>query len=76
MGEFGVIDMTAKGDSGALQEDRDRYLTAARTLAESYGMAWSFWEYSNPFCMSFILPQGAALPDKTLYGPLGLPEAQ
>lgn len=76
MGEFGVIDMTAKGNSGALQEDRDRYLTAARTLAESYGMAWSYWEYANPHGMTFILPQGPALPDKTLYGPLGLPGAQ
>lgn len=76
MGEFGVIDMTAKGDSGALQEDRDRYLTAARTLAERYGMAWSFWEYSNPFGMSFIVPEGPAMPDKTLYAPLGLPHAQ
>ncbi|HTN61621.1 MAG TPA: cellulase family glycosylhydrolase, partial [Devosia sp.] len=76
MGEFGVIEMTAKGDAGALREDRDRYLTTARTLAEAYGMAWSYWEYSNPFGMTFILPEGPAVPDKTLYQPLGLPGAQ
>ncbi|HTM76223.1 MAG TPA: cellulase family glycosylhydrolase [Devosia sp.] len=76
MGEFGVIEMTEKGDAGALRADRDRYLTAARTLAESYGMAWSYWEYSNPFGMTFILPEGPAIADKTLYQPLGLPRGQ
>ncbi len=77
MGEFGVIEMTAKGDSGALREDRDRYITAARSLAETYGMAWAFWEYANPYGMTFILPDGpAAVADETLYEPLGLIDLQ
>ncbi|MET3898851.1 endoglucanase [Devosia sp. UYZn731] len=73
MGEFGVIDMNAKGDSGALPEDRNRYITDARSLAESYGMAWAYWEYANPYGMTFIVPTGPAVPDETLLAPLGLP---
>lgn len=77
MGEFGVITMDEKGDSGALPEDRNRYLQAARELAESYGMAWAYWEYANPYGMTFIVPDGpAALPDTTLLAPLGLEPAQ
>jgi len=73
MGEFGVIEINAKGDSGALPEDRNRYLDDVRSLADSYGMAWAYWEYANPFGMTFIVPTGAAEADDTLYAPLGLP---
>lgn len=76
MGEFGVITMGDKGDSGALPEDRNRYLQAARELAESYGMAWAYWEYANPYGMTFIEPKGPTLPDAGLTAALGLPPAQ
>ena len=75
MGEFGVIEINAKGDSGALPEDRNRYLDDARSLAESYGMAWAYWEYANPYGMTFIVPTGPAVADETLLAPLGLPSA-
>jgi hypothetical protein len=73
MGEFGVIDMNAKGDSGAWPDDRNRYITDARTLAEGYGMGWAYWEYANPYGMTFIVPTGPAVADQTLLAPLGLP---
>lgn len=74
MGEFGVITMDAKGDSGATVQDRNRYLQTARQLAEGYGMAWAYWEYANPYGMTFIQPDGpSAIADPNLLAPLGLP---
>jgi hypothetical protein len=72
MGEFGVIDLAADRSIGARQEDRDRYLEAVRTLAETQGIPWAFWEYSNPWGMSLIEPVGPAEPDASLFAPLGL----
>jgi hypothetical protein len=72
MGEFGAMLMTPDGRSGAFDADRLRYIAALRTLAEKAGMAWSIWEYANPYGMTVILPHGPALPDKALLGALGL----
>lgn len=71
VGEFGVV-AQAPGRGGALPRDRARYLAAVRSFAESYGMAWSMWEYSNPHGMSLITPSGAALPDPLILEALGL----
>lgn len=72
MGEFGAILMTPDGRMGAFNQDRLRYLTAVREQAETYGMPWSIWEYSNPYGMSVIVPEGPAVPDADLLGALGL----
>jgi len=73
MGEFGVIALSANGSSGAFDADRFRYIRAVRTEAERYGMAWSVWEYSNPYGMTLIEPVGPAEPDAGLLKALGLP---
>lgn len=75
MGEFGVIALTEDGSAGAFDADRYRYLEAARVQAEKHGIAWSLWEYSNPYGMSFIVPAGQAVPDAGLVKALGLPPA-
>lgn len=72
MGEFGAILMTPDGRSGAFDADRLRYLAAVRAEAERHGIAWSIWEYSNPFGMSVIVPSGPAVPDLQLLEALGL----
>ena len=72
MGEFGAILMSADGRMGAFDADRLRYLTALRTAAEANGIPWSMWEYSNPYGMSVIVPEGPAVPDTKLLGALGL----
>jgi endoglucanase len=72
MGEFGVILRDAEGREGAFDDDRLRYLETARTLAESHGIAWSLWEYSNPHGMSFIVPEGPAVADPSLIEAMGL----
>jgi hypothetical protein len=72
MGEFGVILLSDDGKTGALDADRLRYLGAVRGNAERYGIAWSIWEYSNPFGMSVIVPRGPAVPDSGLLDALGL----
>lgn len=72
MGEFGVILISADGRMGANNPDRLRYLSAVRKEAEAFGISWSIWEYSNPYGMSVILPQGRALPDQKLLKVLGL----
>jgi hypothetical protein len=72
MGEFGAILITPDGRMGALDEDRLRYLGAVRANAERYGIPWSVWEYSNPFGMSVIVPDGPAVPDRGLMNALGL----
>ncbi len=72
MGEFGAILMSDDGRSGAFDPDRLRYLEALRKLAEGYGIAWSIWEYSNPYGMTVIVPRGPAVPDKGMLGALGL----
>ncbi|MHB1102383.1 MAG: glycoside hydrolase family 5 protein [Devosia sp.] len=75
MGEFGVIALSANGSAGAFDADRYRYIEAVRTKAEQQGIAWSVWEYSNPYGMSFIVPVGPAVPDTGLVEALGLPPA-
>ena len=57
---------------GAFDADRLRYLAAVRQAAERYGMPWSIWEYSNPYGMTVIQPEGPAVPDQELLGALGL----
>lgn len=72
MGEFGVIRMSLDGRSGAYDADRLRYLQTARRTAERNGIAWAIWEYSNPYGMTVIEPQGPAVPDEQLLQALGL----
>lgn len=72
MGEFGAMLMSRDGRSGAFDADRLRYITAVRTLAEQYHIPWSIWEYSNPYGMSLIQPEGPAVPDGALLKALGL----
>lgn len=72
MGEFGAMLMSPDGRSGAFDADRLRYLTAVRKEAERFNIPWSIWEYSNPYGMSVIEPQGPAVPDTKLLGALGL----
>ena len=76
MGEFGAILMTPDGRMGAFNPDRLRYLAAVRAEAEKYGFPWSIWEYSNPYGMSVIVPDGPAVPDTDLLAVLGLTPAQ
>ena len=76
MGEFGAILMTPDGRMGAFNQDRLRYLAAVRQEAERHGFPWSIWEYSNPYGMSVIVPEGPAVPDAELLDVLGLPPAQ
>jgi endoglucanase len=76
VGEFGVIDISLDGRRGAHDADRMRYLSAVVALAERHGMAWSFWEYANPYGMSFIHPEGPALPDLSVIDALGLQRSQ
>jgi endoglucanase len=72
MGEFGVILMSPDGRRGAPEADRSRYIAAVRGLAEQYHIPWSVWEYSNPYGMTLILPEGPAVPDEALLRALGL----
>ncbi len=72
MGEFGAMLMSPDGRSGAFDADRLRYLEAVRREAERYGIPWAVWEYSNPYGMSVILPQGPATPDRAMLEALGL----
>ena len=72
MGVFGAILMSADGRMGAFDADRLRYLTALREAAEANGVPWSIWEYSNPYGMSVIVPDGPAVPDTKLLCALGL----
>lgn len=76
MGEFGAILMTPDGRMGAFNQDRLRYLAAVRQEAEKHGFPWSIWEYSNPFGMSIIVPEGPAVPDADLLDALGLARPQ
>jgi hypothetical protein len=72
MGEFGAILMSDDGRMGAFDADRLRYIETLRKIAESYGIPWSIWEFSNPYGMSVIEPKGPALPDLKLLKALGL----
>lgn len=72
MGEFGVIRLSADGRSGAYEVDRLHYLRTVRKTAEEHGIPWSIWEYSNPYGMSVIEPNGAAVPDIDLMKAIGL----
>lgn len=72
IGEFGVIRISADGRSGAFDADRLRYLAAVRREAERFGIPWSIWEFSNPYGMSLILPEGPAVPDREMLRALGL----
>jgi hypothetical protein len=72
MGEFGVILISKDGRMGAPNPDRLRYLKALRLEAETSGIPWSIWEYSNPYGMTVIVPKGPAVPDKQLMKALGL----
>ncbi|WEZ85874.1 cellulase family glycosylhydrolase (plasmid) [Rhizobium sp. 32-5/1] len=73
MGEFGVIRMAVDKRSGAFDGDRLRYLRTVRETAEENGIAWSVWEYANPYGMTLIEPKGKASPDKDMLQALGLP---
>ena len=72
MGEFGAMLMSDDGRSGAFDADRLRYLETLRRTAESFGIPWSVWEFSNPYGMSVIEPKGPALPDLGMLKVLGL----
>lgn len=72
MGEFGAILMTDDGRMGADDADRLRYIADVRHEAEKSAIAWSVWEYSNPFGMTVIAPEGPAIPDHELLAALGL----
>jgi len=72
VGEFGAILITPDGRMGAYDADRLRYLAAVRQEVEKFDMPWSIWEYSNPFGMSVILPEGPAIPDGPMLEALGL----
>lgn len=72
MGEFGAILVSPDGRTGAYNADRLRYVRAVREAAEAAGIAWSIWEYSNPYGMSVIRPEGPAIPDTDLLAALGL----
>jgi len=72
MGEFGVIRLSGDGRMGAYDGDRRRYLRAVREAAERHHIPWAIWEYSNPYGMSVILPEGPAVPDNDLLAALGL----
>jgi hypothetical protein len=72
MGEYGAILMSEDGRSGAFNADRLRYLETLRKLAESHGIPWSIWEFSNPYGMSVMEPKGPAVPDRELLRALGL----
>ena len=76
MGEFGVIRISPDGRAGAYDADRLHYLRTVRETAESYRIPWSIWEYSNPYGMTVIEPEGPAVPDMQLLqaiGPSGEP---
>jgi hypothetical protein len=71
LGEFGV--MAAKDDrGGALGPDRFRWLDAVRKEAEALGVAWAYWEYSNPYGMSLTTPDKNRRPDPIALKALGL----
>lgn len=72
MGEFGVILMSPDGKMGASDPDRTRYLAAVRGAAEARSIPWAVWEYSNPWGMTVIAPEGPAVPDGPLLEALGL----
>lgn len=71
VGEFGAARYHPQS-GGALDEDRFRYISAVRTLAEASGMGWSMWEYSNPHGFSLISPEGPAAPEQGTLEALGL----
>ena len=54
------------------EERKARVIAAAVAEAEAHGIPWSVWEYSNPFGMTVIVPEGAAVPDRDLLVALGL----
>lgn len=72
MGEFGAMLMSPDGRSGAFDADRLRYLAAVRTEAEKYDIPWAVWEYSNPYGMTLIVPEGPAVADGEMLKALGL----
>jgi hypothetical protein len=72
MGEFGAMLMSPDGRSGAFDADRLRYLAAVRTEAERYNIPWAVWEYSNPYGMSVIVPEGPAVADREMLKALGM----
>ncbi|MGI2033123.1 glycoside hydrolase family 5 protein [Rhizobium panacihumi] len=72
MGEFGAIRMTDDGRAGAYDADRLYYLKTVRETAESHGIAWSIWEYANPYGMTVIQPTDKAVPDDDLLRAIGL----
>ena len=76
VGEFNAALMSPDGRRGAFAADRSRYVEAVRREAESHGIPWSIWEFSNPFGMSVIEPGGPAAPDRALLSALGLGEPQ
>ncbi|MCO5090846.1 cellulase family glycosylhydrolase [Bosea sp. (in: a-proteobacteria)] len=73
IGEFGAIRISADGRAGAFDADRLRYLQAVREEAERFGIPWAIWEFSNPYGMSVIEPEGPAVPDRAMLRALGLP---
>ena len=69
---FGAIPMSRAGRRSAFNADRMRRLTALRRAAERFPIPWPVWEYSNPYGMSVILPEGATMPATNLHGALAL----
>lgn len=72
MGEFGAMLISSDGRTGANNNDRLRYLSTLRGEAESLAIPWGIWEYSNPYGMSVILPEGPADADAAMLAALGL----
>lgn len=69
MGEFGV-ERDIYGYSGALPDDRLRYLASLRAAAEARGLRWSLWSLTGPMG---ILQQGNSGPlDPAMLRALGL----
>ena len=67
-----MILMSPDGKMGASDPDRTRYLAAVRGAAEARSIPWAVWEYSNPWGMTVIAPEGPAVPDMALLQALGL----
>lgn len=70
LGEFGVT--AAKEGGGALDADRFLWLDAVRRAAEGLGVAWCYWEYSNPYGMSLTSPDQNRSPDPVAMAALNL----
>jgi aryl-phospho-beta-D-glucosidase BglC (GH1 family) len=74
LGEFSAT--AAHGNKpGAADSDRYRWLNAVRQEAEALGVAWAYWEYSNPYGMSLTSADAERRPDPVVMEALGLEDA-